>query len=123
MQIVMCCYGFIVYKETPESIRKTRRAYIICSWVILVFFSLSQSADAVETFLLLADSKSSIEAIAVVKPKVEYTWWRVCATAGLWFVSLVGDGLLVGHADLRQSMRKFNSVAYFLGLEMLPCLV
>ncbi|KAH6907480.1 hypothetical protein BKA70DRAFT_357078 [Coprinopsis sp. MPI-PUGE-AT-0042] len=95
MQIFMCCYGFIVYKETPKGIRKSRKAYVICSWIILIFFSISESADAVETFLLLADSKSSLEAVAVFKPKLEYSWWRISSSAGLWLANWVGDGMLV----------------------------
>jgi hypothetical protein len=91
----MCCYGLLLYRETPESIRKSRKFYVVCSWMILVFFSLSQCADAVETFLLLADSKSSVDAVTVVRPRVEFSWWRISASAGLWFVSWIGDGMLV----------------------------
>ncbi|KAH6885105.1 hypothetical protein BKA70DRAFT_129217 [Coprinopsis sp. MPI-PUGE-AT-0042] len=95
MQIFMCCYGFIVYKETPQSIRKGRRVYIICSWIILFFFSISQAADAVEIFLLLANSTSLLEAATVLRPKLEFSWWRIVSSAGLWFANWVGDGMLV----------------------------
>lgn len=95
MQIFMCCYGFIVYKETPQSIRQGRRVYIICSWFILIFFSLSQAADAVEIFLLLANSTSLLQAATVLRPKLEFTWWRIVSSAGLWFANWVGDDMLV----------------------------
>jgi hypothetical protein len=120
MQIFMCCYGFIIYKETPQSIRKGRRVYLICSWTILFFFSMSQIADAVEIFLLLANSSTLLEAATVLRPKLEFTWWRLVSSSGLWIGNWVGDGLLV--RDFSSSFDSVIGVVTMMqkGLAMLP---
>ncbi|KAG2010595.1 hypothetical protein CC2G_013408 [Coprinopsis cinerea AmutBmut pab1-1] len=95
MQIVMCTFGFIIYRETPKDMRRGRRMYIIWSWTILTLFTLSQVADALEMFNLLINSTSPAQALRVLKPKYEYTWWRLSTSIGLWICNWIGDGLLL----------------------------
>ncbi|TFK22032.1 hypothetical protein FA15DRAFT_623113 [Coprinopsis marcescibilis] len=95
MQIFMCLFGAIIFSETPRSSRKGRGPYIAASWLILVLFSLSQVADGVEVFNLLANSTSHLQAVTQLKNQYEYSWWRISTTTCLYICNWVGDGLLL----------------------------
>ena len=91
----MCIFGLTIYFETPKPQRKGRLSYVICSWLILVLFSLSETADAVLTFNVMANSTSNLDALKRLRPLYEATWWRIGSSICLLPVNWLGDGLLV----------------------------
>lgn len=61
---VMSIFGTVVYLELPTH-RRTRGPLVfnICSWVMLVLFTLSEMADGYEIFTILVEGMSPFDSL------------------------------------------------------------
>ncbi|KAF9525205.1 hypothetical protein CPB83DRAFT_909338 [Crepidotus variabilis] len=94
IQMFMCLYGLIVFKETRPSQRNGRGIYIVISFLILVFYTFSATGDGYQIFELLFKSTSAVD--AQKRRRIDdHEWWSIACTLCSMFVNWIGDGILV----------------------------
>ena len=90
----MALYGFSVFLETPEHLRKGRKRYITASFVITILSTLSASLDMSSYFQVLFQSTSGRHWQKLFAES-DSKWDTQVSFAAMGCLLLIGDALLV----------------------------
>ena len=94
IHLFMALYGLSVFMETPESLRKGRKRYIITSFVITALSALTASLDMAQYFHLLFKSTSPNHWKTLWDAAIQ-SWDHWTSSTALGCVMMIGDVLLV----------------------------
>jgi hypothetical protein len=100
IQLVLCIYGFFVFNSTTGPLRKQRLPYVIISFAILGFFTISYVTDSIVLADLLINGSGDFSDFLTTSP-----WYVLLGTISNLMVNFIGDGLLVcGFSSLERSI-------------------
>lgn len=90
----MCIYGLLVFLESPKSRRQGRLPYIIISFVIFFFSTLSSGLDAYTQWKASWEAHDGKSYYAVTA-EIEASAPRILSYSCILITMAVGDGLLL----------------------------
>jgi hypothetical protein len=94
IHIFMAFYGFCVFLEAPQHLRKGRKRYIAASFVMTFIVTFAASLDMAETFQELFQSTSPSHWLGLLLLGV-LDWKTKLSHTGQWILVWIGDVLLV----------------------------
>jgi hypothetical protein len=108
IHIFMAFYGFCVFLEAPQHLRKGRKRYIATSFVITCIATFTASLDMAAYFQILFQSTSPSHWRDLMQ--LGFLDWKTkLSSTGLWILVWIGDILLVSaHHHNPHAYRSWN---------------